>query len=245
MELENSIHHSSLKAEEIELAYAITVHKSQGSGFEHVFLIFPERKGLLSRELVYTALTRSKQGINIFVYGNPKNQIEKSLFEQAIARSSVELRKTSLLERPYWEYTLSPEKGVNVKSRIEYIIYKKLMEFQKDKDLGGFTFHYEKPYQPRKRNFEIKPDFTIELSNQKKIYWEHLGKLNDPTYRKSWEDRLKLYKEEKLLNDLVTTDERKGVDDKKIDDIILSIIAEDLKSETKDQLYSHHHYYLA
>lgn len=242
-ELDRPIHRSELDAEELELAYAITVHKAQGSGFEHVFFVFPERKGLLTRELVYTALTRSKQGISVFVYGDPNIQAGRSLFDEAMLRSSVELRKTSLLEQPYWEYTLSPAKGVNVKSRVEYIIYKKLMEFQKN--VGGFTFQYEEIYKPRKRDFEIKPDFTIELSNQRKIYWEHLGKLNDPTYRKSWQERLEIYKEEELLNDLITTDERKGISDSKIDDVILAIVTGDVKSETKDKLYSNHHYYLA
>src|SRR5690606_12917561 len=35
-----------------ELAYAISIHKSQGSGFNHLFLILPARFGLLSKELV-------------------------------------------------------------------------------------------------------------------------------------------------------------------------------------------------
>jgi ATP-dependent exoDNAse (exonuclease V) alpha subunit len=42
-----------------ELAYAITVHRAQGSEFDNVFVVIPERRSLLSRELVYTALTRS------------------------------------------------------------------------------------------------------------------------------------------------------------------------------------------
>ena len=45
-----------------ELAYAITVHKSQGSEFQNVLLLLPsdEKNPLLSRPLVYTGVTRAK-----------------------------------------------------------------------------------------------------------------------------------------------------------------------------------------
>ncbi len=44
-----------------ETAYAMTVHKSQGSEFERVLLVLPEEEGpLLSRELLYTGITRAK-----------------------------------------------------------------------------------------------------------------------------------------------------------------------------------------
>jgi len=45
-----------------ETAFAMTVHKSQGSEFERVLLILPERESpLLTRELIYTGLTRSRR----------------------------------------------------------------------------------------------------------------------------------------------------------------------------------------
>ena len=37
----------NLRNESLELGYAITVHKAQGSGFEHVFLIISKKKSLL------------------------------------------------------------------------------------------------------------------------------------------------------------------------------------------------------
>ena len=48
--------------EEFELAYAISIHKSQGSDFENIFIILPTMEGhpLLTRQIVYTAITRSK-----------------------------------------------------------------------------------------------------------------------------------------------------------------------------------------
>jgi len=54
------------------LAYAITIHKSQGSEYQQVNLILPEMSqanegtNLLSRELVYTGVTRAKSQVTIF-----------------------------------------------------------------------------------------------------------------------------------------------------------------------------------
>ena len=49
---------------EHETAYALTVHKSQGSEFDEVLLILPERDSpVLTRELLYTALTRARNRI--------------------------------------------------------------------------------------------------------------------------------------------------------------------------------------
>ena len=63
----------------LQTAYATTVHKSQGSEFDHLALILPElsidRKivktepsqmlNILSREMLYTALTRAKKSVLI------------------------------------------------------------------------------------------------------------------------------------------------------------------------------------
>jgi exodeoxyribonuclease V alpha subunit len=52
-----------------ELAFAMTVHKSQGSEFEDVLLVLPddEKHRLLTREIVYTGVTRAKK--RIILYG--------------------------------------------------------------------------------------------------------------------------------------------------------------------------------
>lgn len=50
-----------------ETAYAITVHKSQGSEFEDIIVILPDRQTeILTRELIYTAITRAKRRIEIW-----------------------------------------------------------------------------------------------------------------------------------------------------------------------------------
>jgi len=50
----------------VEHCYAMTVHKSQGSEFDHVALLLPpQRLPLLSRELIYTAVTRSRASVTL------------------------------------------------------------------------------------------------------------------------------------------------------------------------------------
>lgn len=51
-----------------ELAYAITVHKSQGSEYQHVCLVLPEdgKSPILTREILYTAITRTRNDVSIF-----------------------------------------------------------------------------------------------------------------------------------------------------------------------------------
>jgi exodeoxyribonuclease V alpha subunit len=49
-----------------ESAFALTVHKSQGSEFDDVLLVLPERSvRVLSRELVYTGITRARNALTI------------------------------------------------------------------------------------------------------------------------------------------------------------------------------------
>ena len=48
-------------------AFATTIHKAQGSEFDHVVVVLPETKSpLLSRELLYTAVTRARKKLTIF-----------------------------------------------------------------------------------------------------------------------------------------------------------------------------------
>ena len=50
----------------VDTAFAMTVHKSQGSEFEHTVLVLPPHAGaVLSRELVYTGITRAKKAFTL------------------------------------------------------------------------------------------------------------------------------------------------------------------------------------
>jgi exodeoxyribonuclease V alpha subunit len=68
-----------------DTAYALTVHKSQGSEFDSVLLILPPiANPLLTRELLYTAITRAKNSIEI--WGTP--EILQMCIESGIKRFS-------------------------------------------------------------------------------------------------------------------------------------------------------------
>ncbi|MBW1784138.1 MAG: exodeoxyribonuclease V subunit alpha [Deltaproteobacteria bacterium] len=69
-----------------ELAFAVTVHKSQGSEFDNVLLVLPEdeTQRLLSREIVYTGITRAKK--RIIIYGT-ESVLNRAL-ERKIERQS-------------------------------------------------------------------------------------------------------------------------------------------------------------
>jgi len=50
----------------VETAYATTVHKSQGSEFEHAVLVLPpQASAVLTRELVYTGITRARRSFTL------------------------------------------------------------------------------------------------------------------------------------------------------------------------------------
>ncbi|RQO62540.1 exodeoxyribonuclease V subunit alpha [Paucibacter sp. KBW04] len=51
---------------DVETAFAMTVHKSQGSEFEHTVLVLPDRAShVMSRELVYTGITRARSAFTL------------------------------------------------------------------------------------------------------------------------------------------------------------------------------------
>jgi exodeoxyribonuclease V alpha subunit len=52
---------------EHETAYAMTIHKSQGSEFEHTIMVLPPNyRPILTRELIYTGITRAKKQLDLF-----------------------------------------------------------------------------------------------------------------------------------------------------------------------------------
>lgn len=50
-----------------ETAFAMTIHKSQGSQFEHVYVVLPkEQSRILTRELLYTAMSRARKRLTLY-----------------------------------------------------------------------------------------------------------------------------------------------------------------------------------
>ena len=74
----------------IETAYVLTIHKSQGSEFKHTAVVLDQMAlKLLSKELIYTAITRAKSVVSLLV--------DPQAFEQAITVATV--RKSGLFRK--------------------------------------------------------------------------------------------------------------------------------------------------
>ncbi len=69
-----------------ELAYCLSVHKSQGSEFQKVTLVLPDGSEQFGREGLYTAITRSKREIKIY---QEKGSLLKTLQEKRVRLSGV------------------------------------------------------------------------------------------------------------------------------------------------------------
>lgn len=81
-----------LGLDELELAYAITVHKSQGSEFSVVIMpVFDTHRLLMTRNLLYTAITRAKQ--LVILVG--KEEILKAFVDN----DNVQMRYSGLREK--------------------------------------------------------------------------------------------------------------------------------------------------
>jgi exodeoxyribonuclease V alpha subunit len=73
-----------------ETAFAMTVHKSQGSEFDDVLVVLPEQRSrVLTRELLYTALTRARRRVALVA--------DEAVLQQAIATPTT--RHSGLLAR--------------------------------------------------------------------------------------------------------------------------------------------------
>ena len=72
----------------LELAYALTVHKSQGSQFGTVILVLPNPCHLLSRELLYTALTRQKDRI-VILHQGPAYRVAEVLLRRPLRNGAA------------------------------------------------------------------------------------------------------------------------------------------------------------
>lgn len=226
----------------LELAYAITVHKSQGSGFNHVFIVLPEKAQFTSRELLYTALTRAKNKVTIFLQQGNDIIFAPEFFHKIRSKSAVVGRRTSLFSENGQFYAYAPDEGVIVKSRVEYIIYRKLLEAQ-DRH-GNFSFTYEEPYQVDGKTFNIHPDFVIRFVDNRVIYWEHLGRVTSQAYMKDWDKRRKIYESQNDFGKVITSDELHGISDEKIETIIENIVISAQVSEDNSNRYSNMHFSL-
>ena len=185
----------------LELAYALTIHKAQGSQFGLVVVVLPEAHPILSRELIYTALTRHKDRV-VVMHQGPRTLLKDFA---APHRSETARRMTNLvsdcrmLEVPQVKGSIFLQegliyrtgRGLTVRSKSEWLICEALAH-------ASVAFEYEKPL--KLGGLTRFPDFTIEDEiSGRTYYWEHLGMLDRPDYRLAWEKKLAWYRANGVL----------------------------------------------
>lgn len=188
----------------IELGYVLSVHKSQGSQFINTILVLPsEESDFLSRQLLYTALTRAQDRLYLL--------LEKDahiLKDRLWTGHSETLRRNSAL----FKTAKGIPKDAFKKYRPQDLIYEALPN-QLVRSYGevlisqalakaGIPFYYEKVLPSKDGKTYRLPDFTFQY-RRKTYFWEHRGRFGDPQYAENWKHKEKWYAangyEDKLL----------------------------------------------
>jgi energy-coupling factor transporter ATP-binding protein EcfA2 len=187
----------------IDAAYAITVHKSQGSQFGTVFLVIPDPCPLTSPELLYTALTRQTDRVVLLVQGGDPSRLRAAYGPTA---SETAARLTNLFVDPDPHVLVARDQvvdrnhvhaadtGVLVRSKSEVIVANALTA-------ENIAWEYERPFvSPTDPTESLLPDFTIEDDTTGElVLWEHLGMMDRPDYRATWDYKVDWYRRNGVL----------------------------------------------
>lgn len=218
----------------LELAYALTVHKAQGSQFNTVILVLAEPCRIISREMLYTSLTRqigkiiilyNQEAYHLLKYASEENSVIAKrftdLFADVFHDGDIDMRPQLVqVGDQFYEDRLVHKtvRGELVRSKSEVIIANAL-----------YYHHLEYVYEPELtlEGRVKRPDFkVVDDDTGEEWYWEHCGMMDDPKYRKRWEDKKAFYKKngiEKGKNLIVTYDLNGSLDSQKVEDIIQDI----------------------
>jgi hypothetical protein len=211
----------------LELAYALTVHKAQGSEFRKVFVVVPQRSRLLTRELLYTALTRARDRLVLLIEGDDASFLYDLTRPE---RSETARRNTNLFTAgirasdggaPYAEHLVHrTTRGELVRSKSELVIANHLHGL-------GFPYVYERPLEGAASAGRPRPDFSFVDAAGDVIVWEHLGMLSRDDYRKSWEWKRAWYSANGYEEgrNLFTTSEGPGLDMERVADAARKVAA--------------------
>lgn len=231
----------------LELAYVLTIHKVQGSQFNVLVVILPEKKVLISKELIYTALTRQLDKLILLIQNSAKYHLLR-----AKTNSSILDRNSSI----FFHYDVrTPSEGLRKRltenhihrtNRLDHI---ELVISKSEVIIANLLLATKIPYEYERildcPDFPVKPDFTIlNHKGEPILYWEHLGMLGKEDYDRKWERKRQGYekngykiitkeelKDVKKQKCVLITKERKGA----IDSTEIQTIIDDLKKLMRDR----------
>lgn len=192
--------------ENIQLAYALTVHKAQGSDFDTVFLIVPQTASTLSRELIYTGLTRFRSKLVLLIEKDiePLRRLRSPDCSDTGRRNThmffLEIRSDDMPRPHLAALKHRTRKGDAVRSKSEVVVADLLHAL-------GISYLYEEPLVSRSdpKDFRL-PDFTASYEGDI-YYWEHLGMLTVPDYREAWERKREWYETNGYADRLITSED--------------------------------------
>jgi exodeoxyribonuclease V alpha subunit len=192
----------------LELAYAVSIHKAQGSEFADTFVIIPSSaKRPVSTELIYTALTRANRHCTLLIQGSVNSLLDARRRENAQTPQinsylfdDLHVAKELLANRRDWYEAGKIHEALSgdmLRSKSEVIIANLLHERE-------IPFSYEQPLFAPDGTLRL-PDFTV-ASRGRTFYWEHLGLLDQGRYADEWE-RKKAWYDRWFPGQLLTTEE--------------------------------------
>src|SRR5699024_5847535 len=146
----------------LELAYALTVHKAQGSGFGKTIVVINGRSSFISKELLYTAFSRQKERLvilsdlsveELFQYSNDWHSNIKQRYTDLFEIPNIEEIEFNNIKR-YFEKNLIHRtiRGELVRSKSEVIVANILNQLD-------IEYVYEEPLKVAGKTYI--PDFTL------------------------------------------------------------------------------------
>ena len=203
-----------------ELAYALTIHKAQGSEFKTVVVVLPRHSRVNSRELLYTALTRSRERLVLLVEGDNLSPV---LELSEVTRSDTIRRNSNLFWHSVrggddqWARHLihRASNGTPVRSKSELAIMNACLA-------AGLRPLYEQKLASVNDETYKLPDFTFVTDADERIIWEHLGMLDVASYADGWQRKLSWYEGQGYVEGetLFTTHEQGGLNSVLIEETI-------------------------
>lgn len=194
----------------LELAYALTVHKSQGSSFGKTIVVINGKSSFVTKELLYTAFSRQRERLivlsdlsiqELVQYANDWYSDTKQRYTDLFEVPNI-IEIESSKQKRYFEEKLIHKtiRGEMVRSKSEVIVANIL-------DKMKIEYFYEEPLNVSGKTYI--PDFTLRYQG-KTAYLEHLGMLRDKSYKKRWDEKKANYESvgisETLGNLIITED---------------------------------------
>ncbi|CAN7382571.1 AAA family ATPase [Rossellomorea sp. LjRoot5] len=194
----------------LELAYALTVHKSQGSSFGKTIVVINGKSSFVTKELLYTAFSRQREKLivlsdlstqELVQYANDWYSDTKQRYTDLFEVPNI-IEIESGKQKRYFEEKLIHKtiRGEMVRSKSEVIVANIL-------DKMKIEYSYEEPMDVNGKTYI--PDFTLRYQGST-AYLEHLGMLRNESYKKHWDEKRANYESmgisETLGNLIITED---------------------------------------